>query len=313
MPTKAIEILHEHFGENLIIVGDKKTPQDWNYKNATYILFEANKYHTNYTPENHYARKNIGYLAAIKNKATVIYDSDDDTIPNENWKVRMVECFSKGIYCNGWYNVYNNFYNGRIIWPRGFSLTELSKISQPPDVADKSRASPIQQGLVNGEPDVDAIWRLTARQWLPELIKRNSIYLEKNTWCPFNSQSTWFFPEAYPLLYLPCYASFRMTDIWRSFVAQKCLWAMGYGVTFHSPAEVYQQRNPHDLLKDFEDEVPGYLHNDRIVEILTSLKLDGDIFENVATCYQAIVDEGILPEMEMRSLNAWIKDIKEYI
>ena len=64
-----------------------------------------------------------------------------------------------------------------------------------------------------------------------------------------------------------------MTDIWRSFVAQRCLWALGGAVTFHGP-EVVQRRNVHNLMKDFEDEVPGYLANDRIVQLLEEQPLD---------------------------------------
>ena len=37
-PNKAIEVLYEKFGKNLIVVGDEKTPKDWGYKDVTYIL-----------------------------------------------------------------------------------------------------------------------------------------------------------------------------------------------------------------------------------------------------------------------------------
>lgn len=117
-------------------------------------------------------------------------------------------------------------------------------------------------------------------------------------------------------MYLPVHASFRMCDIWRSFIAQKCLWELGEGVTFHSPSEVFQDRNEHDLIKDLEDEMSGYKYNDTIVEILSNLVLkpgEENICENLLTCYQAIVDKGILPEMEIRSLTHWIKDYKNAI
>ena len=78
------------------------------------------------------------------------------------------------------------------------------------------------------------------------------VWLGPETWCPFNSQSTWWFPVAYPLMYLPSRVSFRMTDIWRGFVAQRCLWELGKGIVFHA-AEVVQRRNPHALLRDFAD------------------------------------------------------------
>src|SRR4029077_7020197 len=127
----------------------------------------------------------------------------------------------------------------------------------------------VQQSVVNGSPDVDAIWRLVLDH---EVIfeRRSSVLLGPGVWCPFNSQSTWWFPTAFPLLYLPSHVSFRMTDIWRSFVAQRCLWELNLGIVFHGH-EMFQDRNPHSLLRDFEQEVPGYLGNQRLCEVLEQL------------------------------------------
>src|ERR1035437_8003927 len=102
-PTKAIEKLHEHFGENLIIVGDEKTPKDWNYKGIV-PMAESEKL---YAPKNHYAKKNLGYMQAIKNKAASIIDCDDDTYPKENFVFRgeVIEA-NEGVE-KGWFNVYS--------------------------------------------------------------------------------------------------------------------------------------------------------------------------------------------------------------
>jgi hypothetical protein len=302
-PTKAIESLYKIFGENLIIVGDKKTPEDWNYKELP-VLMECDR---PYAPNNHYARKNIGYLLAIKNKASLIYDTDDDNIPHDSWQIRTQQVDADESIGDGWYNVYD-LLSPDTIWPRGFSLRRLKE--HPSCGKRKFRISSIQQGLADGEPDVDAIWRLVLHK--SHYFKhKKSIYLNKWSWCPFNSQSTWWFPKAYPLMYLPIYASFRMCDIWRSFIAQRCIWEIGEGVTFHSPSEVFQDRNEHDLMNDFKDEIPGYLHNDEIVEILSNLNLKSGedyICENLLTCYQALVDKKILPYLEIESVMAWIKD-----
>ena len=310
-PTKAIESLHSVFGSNLIVVGDKKTPDDWEYKDVRYFSVYSNigidldtRFHA---PFNHYARKNLGYLLAIKNKASLIYDTDDDNIPNDIFKIRTEQVEANISHGEGWFNVYD-LVSEEYIWPRGFSLNHLD--DYPSVGAKKFRTSSIQQGLADGEPDVDAIWRFVLKKEHNFSINK-SIYVQPKAWCPFNSQSTWWFPKAYPLMYLPIYATFRMCDIWRSFIAQRCLWEIGEGVTFHSPSEVFQDRNKHDLLKDFADEVSGYLNNDTIVEILSNLKLKSgieNICENLLTCYQAIVDKNILPEMEIRSVKAWIKD-----
>ena len=130
-------------------------------------------------------------------------------------------------------------------WTRFVSLWfELVPMSAP-------KRAPIQQGLVNGSADVDAIWRLVMdREFFFE--PRASVFLEPGNWCPFNTQTTWWWPVAYPLLYIPSYCSFRMCDIWKSFVAQRCLWELDMGIVFHAP-EVYQDRNVHDLMRDFRD------------------------------------------------------------
>lgn len=315
-PTEAIRRFHETFGENLIVVGDRKTPDDWECGNAKFIsipdqrqLEFAVRY---YIPDNHYSKKNIGYLAAMKRGANCIYDTDDDNIPNVNWKLRSEQVMVNLSKEEGWFNVFN-LLSPEFIWPRGFSLKHVHNY---PKILDKRfRSSPIQQGLSDGEPDVDAIWRLILKKQ-NKFPGVKSVYLERNTWCPFNSQSTWWFPKAFALMYLPVYASFRMSDIWRSFVAQRCLWELGLGVTFHSPSEVYQDRNPHDLMEDFRDEVSGYLNNDRIVEILSELELkegEDNVCYNMIQCYSAICEEGILHTEELSAVKAWVTDYGKII
>lgn len=307
-PTKAIEELYKRFGHNLIVVADEKTPKDWGSEHRYGIvpIWKSDKL---YAPNNHYARKNIGYMVAIFSQAELIYDTDDDNIPNENWVKRCVDVTALESFSIGWFNVYTAF-TSFLIWPRGFPLKLIKDKDYFLNSTNVGRVSSIQQGLSSGEPDVDAVWRLTKGRPI-YFITKTSIYLQANSWCPFNSQTTWWFPKAYVLMYLPIYSNFRMTDIWRSFVAQKCLWELGDGVTFHSPSEVFQDRNEHDLLKDFEDEIPGYLLNERIVEILRDLTLKSGqqfVCDNMLTCYQAIVDDGILPQKEIESLKEWIKD-----
>lgn len=313
-PTRAVKDFSSIYGERLIIVGDKKTPNDWNCTNAVFIPWdqECDFALSKLIPHNHYARKNIGYLMAIKKGATSIYDTDDDNIPNGNWVKRSKRVIANRSTTNGWVNAYRYFTNDNI-WPRGFPLNNIY-LNARFDRVEESIESPIQQGLADKSPDVDAIWRLIANRDA-DFNKKRSVYLGEGSWCPFNSQSTWWFPEAYPLMYLPISATFRMTDIWRSFVAQRCLWELGQGVTFHSPSEVFQDRNEHDLMKDFEYEIPGYLNNNAIADSLSSLTLKKGneyVCENMLTCYDALVGKNILNKVEMESVKQWVQDY-EYI
>jgi len=114
---------------------------------------------------------------------------------------------------------------------------------------------------------------------------------------------------------LPSFVSFRMTDIWRSFIAQRCLWAMGHGVVFHS-AEMFQDRNPHNLLRDFEQEVPGYLNNQKIREVLESTNLQSgadEVSANLHRCYVALIMAGLIPEKEMPLVEAWLNEIRAVV
>lgn len=298
---------------NVVVIGDHKTPfiesEGINFVSIheqKSLDFEIVKH----LPENHYSRKNIGYLLAMD--SPLIYDTDDDNCPNDNWKQRGETVEADSVSCPGWCNVYS-YFTGLSVWPRGLSLNHIRY--DYPTAGMRTVTSPIQQGLADIEPDVDAIWRLTLKGNVYFNVRR-SVTLEKDVWCPFNSQSTWWFPFAYPLLYLPIHCSFRMTDIWRSFIAQRILWEYGMNITFHSPSEVYQQRNEHDLLKDFEQEIPGYLNNDRIVKTLSELQLmkgEGTMYANLMMCYEALHQENIFPLSEVESVAAWITDCKKVL
>jgi hypothetical protein len=272
-------------------------------------------------PTKHYARKNIGYLQAIHSGASCIYETDDDNGPLDSWTVReeyldaLSEARSMKSETPAWVNVYHHFSDDNI-WPRGLPLDRVrDEISIGPkqnwsmDSATRIWA-PIQQGLADGAPDVDAIWRLVLdREFRFDV--RESVLLPSGQWCPFNTQSTWWWPVVYPLLYVPSYCSFRMCDIWKSFVAQRCLWELGTGVVFHA-AEVWQERNVHSLMRDFQDEIPGYIQNNRIAEILASTPLapgKAAVAANLKCCYQSLVEHEIFPEKELQLVEAWLQDL----
>ena len=304
-------------GGRLLIAADKKGPRAYPLSKAQLLTLEqqiALPFRLpKLLPLNHYARKNVGYLVAISRGASCLYETDDDNAPNRNWKPRSVTARAATIDRPGWCNVYAHF-SRAVLWPRGFPLEEImvSRKSQFPRRRAKPADvfSPIQQGLADGNPDVDAIWRLVQSADV-RFASKPSLALARGVWCPFNSQTTWWWPEAYPLLYLPSYCTFRMTDIWRSFIAQRCVWELGGAVTFHSP-EVVQDRNQHNLLRDFQDEVPGYLSNSRICDVLAQLKLTpgkASVSENLIRCYEALVKEGVFLRKELRLVKAWQADL----
>ena len=171
---------------------------------------------------------------------------------------------------------------------------------------------PIQQGLANGNPDVDAIYRLVLD--LPQrFYGRRKVALGRGAWCPFNSQNTTWWKVAFPLLYLPACCSFRMTDIIRSFVAQRIAWENDWAILFHSPT-VIQERNDHNILKDFIDEIPGYINNNHIKEALENTRIAGgtdNISMDLIHCYEALVRKDLIGRKELALLACWLNDLKQ--
>jgi hypothetical protein len=298
---------------HFIVIGDTKSPDNFELEACDFWNIDRQKKLKNsfvdLVPYQHYARKNIGYLIAIQNGADIIIETDDDNLPCNNFlnfypkQLKAQSIISK----NQWLNIYE-YFSAERIWPRGFSLEHILNGKKGEVQKEQMFNCPIQQGLADENPDVDAMYRLSYP--LPINFKPDLKYvLDKNTWCPFNSQNTVWYKEAFMLMYLPAYCSFRMTDIWRSFVAQRIAWENNWNILFYSPT-VWQERNEHNLLKDFEEEIPGYLNNHKIVNELQNLQLKSgvaNIPDNLLKCYDKLIAMQLVDGNEMNLLKEWIK------
>lgn len=302
-------------GIRFYLIGDASSPPDFKLEGCEFYSLERQRgtglKMAALLPTRHYARKNIGYLLAMRSRPGWLLETDDDNLPRAAfWEHRVQRQRAPWLPGFGWANVYS-YFSQATIWPRGLPLDAIQvKLPEFEQLPTQEADCPIQQGLAAADPDVDAIYRLVFP--LPAGFCANrQVAFGPGTWCPFNSQNTAWFPPAYPLLYLPSYCSFRMTDIWRSFVAQRIAWENGWSVLFRS-ADVVQERNDHDLMKDFADEVPGYLHNRAIGDRLAALKLQPgteSIGENLVRCYEELVRMGAVGAEEMVLVRAWLEDI----
>jgi hypothetical protein len=310
-PTEAIEKFSALEGYQLVVVGDKKTPAGWQHPNCTYLGVEDQvalaPALANAIPFNHYGRKMMGYTYAIQQGADIIIDTDDDNIPYSNWTFPDFDgnyLSSKGHL--GWTNIYH-FYSEQPIWPRGLPLRYIAD-SREKLQWEKERQHQrvgIWQGLADEDPDVDAIYRLTSN--IPcTFLKKEPVVLEKGTVCPFNSQNTAMQKELFPLLFLPSFVTFRFTDILRGIIAQPILWQHGYRLGF-TAATVVQKRNEHDYFKDFESEVPMYLHAEKSLEAVVRSIGNGSVADNLLNAYEALLKINVVEEREITVLKEWLK------
>jgi hypothetical protein len=299
-----------------LVIGDLKSPPEFDCEGVEFHGLAAQRAsglkYAELCPTGHYARKNIGYLLAIQGGADIIAETDDDNIPYPSfWESRSRHADVPTAGENGWINVYR-YFTDLDIWPRGFPLDQIrSDVAPFGSLAPRKIDAPIQQGLADGNPDVDAIFRLVFP--LPDSKFENRVVaLGNGSWCPFNSQNTTWWPDSFPLLYLPAHCSFRMTDIWRSFIAQRIAWENGWSILFHA-ATVWQERNEHDLMRDFADEVPGYLHNRWIAEALEKLPIRPGVEnmpDNLRLSYAKLVEKELVGREELPLLDAWLDDLE---
>jgi hypothetical protein len=313
LPTEAIQKFSKIADHRLIVIGDIKTPDHYNYPGVDFIsIHDQEKIDFKLIkklPYNHYSRKMIGYLIAIEDGAERIIDTDDDNIPYCDWGFPEFEGAYDSTNENmGFINVYKAFTDKKI-WPRGLPLNLINSNNDFELAIQKLECKVgIWQGLADEDPDVDAIYRLTCDQ--PCIFnKRPPLVCKKGTLSPFNTQNTIIREELFPLLYLPTTVTFRYTDILRGLVAQPIMWLQGYELGF-TQATVFQRRNPHDYFKDFISEIPMFETTEKVIELVSqSIVSSASIEDNLFSAYSALYNNKIVIADELKVLESWLSDL----
>ena len=315
----------------IVVVGDKKSKdEDWKIfevsNKLVYLSVEKqlnlNYKTTKYIPYNSYTRKNIGYLYAIEHGAKEIYETDDDNIFTTFEQLYNSFNFSKVCYAeNNKTTMINPYaYFGRpTVWPRGFRLFDIGNdwynkffISTPEQITSKPL---VYQGIANGDPDVDAIFRLTrANAEYPiklDFYELHPLLYFPGNYIPINSQNTRFLYESFPALALPTTVAFRVCDIWRGFIMERFIWGYNGTVLFHSPS-VYQKRNVHDYYLDFVDEEALYYGLEDILNGLNT-EITKNIFNPghfLVSLIEILVKKKVLKLNDLKMYKAFIEDLE---
>lgn len=281
-PTDTIKRLAALEGWRVVVLGDTKTPVDWSWPNVTYLSVDAQlALGFSTTPllcKRCYTRKNVGYLYAVLHGARVIYETDDD---NELTKsdaqlittskpgagsARMLEYDSDALTIN-----HHAHFGQPSTWPRGYPLESIGD-AHVTSVREATVTPAVQQGLADGDPDMDAIFRLTRkpadRRIDFSFAQAPPVALPFGSFGPYNAQNTVFNYEALWATVLPQSVEFRVCDIWRAYFTERLLWGVGAQLAFVAPY-VYQLRNAHSYLEDYRSEAQIF---DQVAEMLTWLR-----------------------------------------
>ena len=254
-----------------------------------------------------YARKNIGYIKAFK-EGLDVFETDDDNLLTieikdlESYLVKKKHDCVTGQKANLFTKIYNS--NGNTFWARGLPLNFRNTKALLTKCGKKKVG--VFQFLVNGNPDLDAIYRLVIPSTNDFTVKDSfkSIHLH-NFYHPFNSQGTLWRKEYLKLAYLPTFCSFRMTDIWRGYIAQNILYKHDIAISFEKPA-LYQKRNPHDIFDDFMGEYKGYAETLDFLEAITNIEY-GSMNEMLIHTYEKLIKLNIISDKrELVLLDAYL-------
>eukprot|EP00775_Hariotina_reticulata_P006191 gene6191-6427_t len=226
-------------------------------------------------PWKHFGRKNLGFLYAIHQGAEQIWDFDDDNLlkPGVSPAVPAKDVYQVHIKqdCDA-FNPYPLMGapadQGVPAWPRGFPLNLIRQPCNHTLTPGTTSRVAVVQSLADHEPDVDGIFRLTRN--IPfnfNSASKHSLIMPHGPLTPFNAQATLVLQPALFTLLLPITVHGRVSDIWRSYIAQRLLKDIDYHIAF-SPPMVTQIRNPHNPLADMQAEEPLYYKSLALVQRL---------------------------------------------
>lgn len=323
-PTEDMKKLSKTKGWKMVVVGDKKTPKDWSLPGVVYLSIdtqEASGFETvKHLKYGVYQRKNMGFLYAVQHGAKYIYDTDDDNHPYGG-KVDFDDLTTEKEYlvyhsdpARTYYNPMPHF-GQSTIWPRGYPLNHIAIDPVRTYKKCKGVRPLVQQGVVDGDPDLDAIARLTRKDITVKFdvtfdSKAPPVILPEGSFTPYNTQNTIHHRDAFFSLLCPQTVTFRVNDIWRSYITQRLLWDIGGHLEYHT-ATAYQDRTPHDFLQDFIEEDDLYK---KVLPFTKFLKEWKGTKETMEERYFEVIKElykiKILGALDVHLARAWIRDMK---
>jgi len=316
--NKPTETILKHIANpsyDVIIVGDNKTPDDYKQLDCIYLDIPTQKQLfgelADLLPYNHYCRKNLGYLYAVKRGYSVIYETDDDNIPHDDFdSVLRIRCDTLiSETSDKWINIFKYFTNNAYVWPRGYPLSKLKSHSAYHVTSAEGKQPSIINGLVENDPDVDAIFRLVCtHQDYIHWDSGKSVIIDNNNVCPFNTQNTfWINPALFACLLIPTTVSFRYCDILRGIITNIVLKHTGNYMMYSSP-NVVQRRNEHNLIHDFKSEIEMYLANEEILGYIdvADVGSGGSVPAILHNIYQKLMEHNIVKPKEIEILRAWL-------
>jgi len=309
-----------------IVAGDRKSPHEEicslikTLGNAIYYS-DADQERLGYRCSeiigwNKIMRRNVSLLQAIRYGADIIVSIDDDNIPlDHNYFSDLRSVLTSeysGLMASSerhWFNV-GEFLNPPV-YHRGFPY-DYRHIDLNIHLSSVCGLKVgVAAGLWLGDPDIDAMERITNRPIVHQLseVLHSGLVVDNACFTPFNSQNTAYLQELAPLMMVLVGVG-RYDDIWASYIAERVMMETDYHVHFGKPF-VWQERNPQNLWKNLKDELFGMEYTTRFCEDLLAANLgEGSVLDKLRRLYEHLRGAGYLPPVVHELGKAWCEDVE---
>jgi len=233
-------------------------------------------------------------------------------------------------------------------WPRGFPIDRVLSNSsssphshahyRPPQIALVAAVVPVEtiavvQYLANHDPDVDSIYRLTRPLPLdfplygirplimPVYSSANGNDSELHegfpaivpghhgtVYAPYNAQSTMHMYCSMWALFLPVSLHLRVTDIWRSLIAQRLFSDIGARIVIHPPIVTHTvQEGRAEYVDDMLNELPLFVETRPLVQFLRSWEGRSTVLPGlIEELFICLFERGFLSANDVSLVQAWI-------
>lgn len=267
-------------------------------------------------PWNCVQRRNIGHLMAWKEGFDIIVALDDDNfIASEDYIGGHLKSFSKPprystSSLNGWFNCCSGLSDksGKYFFPRGYPIKPRSDPSCLYNVHTENPRIIVNAGLWLGNPDIDAVTRLSICPDINGFTWKDSIALSQGTWCPFNSQNTAVHRDAVPAWFMSPHVG-RYDDIWASYIVLACAQHLRHTVSFGQPL-VRQDRNQHDLWNDLDLERMGMQITDDFCDVLRKVDFTASTYISCARQALAAINRWVY---ERGDNSSYFNELHEFV
>jgi hypothetical protein len=262
-------------------------------------------------------RRSVAVLEALKWGADAIVSIDDDNIP--------MDC----LYFNEFKEVLREPFNGLQAGEPAGWLDYGQWLGEPA----RQRGIPpgcgsfynisyavdarigVAQGLCLGDPDTDAIVRLSrvpVVQQVSELL-RAGIVVHPLARTVFNTQNVAFVRELAPC-FLLCPQFGRHDDIYASLICRRVMRETGHHLHLGKPF-CWQQRNDHDLLADLKNEMWGMQHVVEFADWLDKITWQPNltVVERIRYIYQCFANLSWMPAGVSELGLAWCDDVESVL